>query len=115
MVVDIKQRYNIAYIVTLPTFVHYPPGLDMVNLPKRIKNKLINKFEATLGEDEVYNYAMKELLIHLTGDAYASTKTFPKIVRLQDQLHNRSCKDILPELAAFVYAGMNKYIEKGDI
>jgi sulfatase maturation enzyme AslB (radical SAM superfamily) len=115
MVADIKQRYNIAYIITLPTFVHYPSGLDMVNLPKRIKNKLINKFEATLGEDEVYNYAMKELLIHLSGDAYASTKTFPKIVRLQDQLHNRSCKDILPELAAFVYAGMNKYIEKGDI
>jgi hypothetical protein len=47
---------------------------------------------------------MKELLIHLSGDAYASTETFAKIVKLQDQLHNRSCKGILPELAAFVYA-----------
>jgi sulfatase maturation enzyme AslB (radical SAM superfamily) len=104
MVADIKQRYNVVSITTQPTFVHYPEGLDMVNLPKRVKNKLVKKFEATLGTDEVYNYAMKELLIHLRSDAYASTKLFAKIVKLQDQLHRRSCKDILPELAAFVYA-----------
>ena len=104
MVADIKQRYDIAFITTHPTFVHYPHGLDMVNLPEHIKNKLIKRYEKTLGTDEIYNYAMKEFLIHLSGDAYASTETFAKIVKLQDQLHNRSCKDILPELAAFVYA-----------
>jgi sulfatase maturation enzyme AslB (radical SAM superfamily) len=104
MVVDIKQRYNTASVITHPTFVHYPYGLDMVNLPDHIKKVLINKFEATLGDDAIYNDAMKELLIHLSGDAYASTETFAKIVKLQDQLHNRSCKGILPELAAFVYA-----------
>jgi hypothetical protein len=104
MVVDIKQRYNTASVITHPTFVHYPHGLDMVNLPDHIKKVLIKKFEATLGDDAIYNDAMKELLIHLSGDAYASTETFAKIVKLQDQLHNRSCKGILPELAAFVYA-----------
>lgn len=104
MVVDIKQRYNTASVITHPTFVHYPYGLDMVNLPDHIKKVLINKFEATLGDDAIYNDAMKELLIHLSGDAYASTETFAKIVKLQDQLHNRSCKGTLPELAAFVYA-----------
>ena len=104
MVVDIKQRYDIAFITTQPTFVHYPAGLDMVNLPNHIKKGLIDRYTKTLGTDEVYNEAMRELLIHLSGDAYASTETFAKIVKLQDQLHNRSCKGILPELAAFVYA-----------
>jgi hypothetical protein len=104
MVVDIKQRYDIAFITTQPTFVHYPAGLDMVNLPNHIKKGLINRYTETLGTDEVYNEAIRELLIHLSGDAYASTETFAKIVKLQDQLHNRSCKGILPELAAFVYA-----------
>ena len=104
MVVDIKQRYDIAFITTHPTFVHYPHGLDMVNLPNHIKKGLIDRYTKTLGTDEVYNEAMRELLIHLSGDAYASTETFAKIVKLQDQLHNRSCKGILPELAAFVYA-----------
>ena len=115
MVKDIKQRYKIPYITTQPTFVHYPAGLDMVNLPDHIKDRLIKRYEKTLGTDEIYNDAMGELLIHLRSDSYADTQMFAKIVKLQDQLHNRSCKDILPELAAFVYAGMNKYIEKGDI
>lgn len=104
MVADIKQRYDIASIMTHPTFVHYPEGLDMVNLPAHVKNKLIRKYEKTLGTDEIYDDAMRELLIHLRSDAYADTQMFAKIVKLQDQLHNRSCKDILPELAAFVYA-----------
>lgn len=104
LVADINQRYNIEFITTYPTFVHYPPGLDMVNLPKRVKNRLIKKYEKTLGANEVYDHAMKELLTHLSNDAYASTKRFATIVKLQDQLHRRSCKDILPELAAFVYA-----------
>ena len=104
MVADIKQRYNIASITTHPTFVHYPHGLDMVNLPDHIKTGLIDRYTKTLGTDEVYNEAMRELLIHLRSDAYADTQMFAKIVKLQDQLHNRSCKDILPELAAFVYA-----------
>lgn len=103
LVEDIKQRYDIKYITTHPTFVHYPHGLDMVNLPKRIKRRLIKKYEKTLGKDEVYDHAMNELLIHLRNNAYASTRTFATIVKLQDQLHKRNCRDILPELAAFVY------------
>jgi sulfatase maturation enzyme AslB (radical SAM superfamily) len=103
LVKDIKQRYDIGHISTHPTFVHYPHGLDMVNLPKHIKDRLINRYRSTLGTDEVYDYAMKELLIHLSNDAYASTQMFATIVKLQDQLHKRSCRDILPELAAFVY------------
>ena len=104
MVADINQRYDIAFITTQPTFVHYPPGLDMVNLPKHIKDKLITRYEKTIGTDEIYNYAINEVLNHLRSDAYASTELFAKIVKVQDRLHNRSCKDILPELAAFVYA-----------
>lgn len=105
MVTDIKQRYNISYVTTTPTFVHYPAGLDIVNLPKSVKNKLVKRYVKTIGEDEVYNDAMRELLVHLNGDAYVNADLFAKIVKLQDQLHNRSCKDLLPELAAFVYAG----------
>jgi sulfatase maturation enzyme AslB (radical SAM superfamily) len=104
MVEDIKHQFNVSWVSTHPTFVHYPEGLDMVNLPKHIKNKLIKRYVKTLGNNEIYNDAMRELLVHLNSDAYANTKLFAKIVKLQDQLHNRSCKNILPELAAFVYA-----------
>jgi|TARA_B110000503_G_C7128445_1_gene405724 organic radical activating enzyme len=106
LIKDIKQKFNIGWVTTHPTFVHYPAGLDMVNLPNDTKNKLINKFAKTVGNstDTTYNDALYELLIYLHGDASADTTLFAKIVKLQDQLHNRSCKGILPELAAFVYA-----------
>ena len=105
-----KIVYNIKHVYgidahTGPTFVHYPDGLDMANLPQYVKDGLIIKLNHSLilKSDPLYHAALIEVINHLKNPSYSDTSKFAKIVALQDQLHNKNCKQFLPELAAFVY------------
>jgi hypothetical protein len=74
------------------TFVHYPAGLDIANLPDNVKSFLTELH----GPD---NPIIKYMQTPQTADA----ELFKTIVRLQDQLYFKTGEKKLPRIADYVY------------
>jgi len=74
------------------TFVHYPAGLDIANLPLNVKSFLTELH----GSD---NPIIKYMQTPQTADA----ELFKKIVCLQDQLHFKTSEIELPRITEYVY------------
>ena len=101
---ELAQRLSkYAYIHVGPTFVHYPEGLDMVNLPSDVKQHIVDKLYSENIADKLYQSSVTEIIKHLTGDAYADTSKFAQIVKIQDRLHNKSALEYAPKLGEYVY------------
>jgi len=74
------------------TFVHYPAGLDIANLPDNVKSFLTDLH----GTD---NPIIKYMKTPQTADA----ELFKTIVRQQDQLYFKTCEKMLPRITDYVY------------
>ena len=74
------------------TFVHYPAGLDIANLPDNVKSFLTDLHGAD-------NPIIKYMKTPRTADA----ELFKTIVRWQDTLYSKVCEQSLPRIHEYVY------------
>lgn len=90
-----------------PTFVLYPKSLDMVNLEQDLKLNISNKLKKSLEEskDLVYNEAIDEIIKKLEAIPTDDTSGFVEVVKLQDKLYKRNCKESCPRIYEYVYNG----------
>ena len=95
---SIKQNLESMYDIEVKyrtTFVHWPEGLDVVNLAEKTKEKLL---ETTKDNDFT-----KEFKLRLKGKRTIPNETFKDIVMLQDQLYNRDASELAPRIFDYVY------------
>jgi len=91
---ELEQKYKIE-VKYRPTFVHWPEGLDVVNLAEDTKKDLLE----TTNDTEF----TKEFKLRLKGKRTIPTETFKDIVMLQDQLYNRDASTLAPRIFDYVY------------
>ena len=91
-VLESKYKVEVKY---RPTFVHWPEGLDVVNLAEPTKKRLYEKTADT--------EFTKEFKLRLKGKRTIPHETFKDIVMLQDQLYNRDASILAPEIFDYVY------------
>jgi len=91
---ELEQKYKIE-VKYRPTFVHWPEGLDVVNLAEDTKKDLLE----TTNDTEF----TKEFKLRLKGKRTIPTETFKDIVMLQDQLYNRDASRLAPRIFDYVY------------
>jgi hypothetical protein len=75
--------------------VHWPEGLDVVNLAEDTKKSILNNLNKTTFTEEFEK--------RLTGKRTISQETFKEIVMLQDQLYNRDASELAPRIFDYVY------------
>jgi organic radical activating enzyme len=98
----IQREYNI-HCTTKPTFVH-SANIDMVDLEVETKQFIIGNLEKTLPSgNNMYDYAIKEIITHLEGDKRNFNGDFKEIVKLQDQLYEKDAFAMAPRVAEYVY------------
>ena len=85
---DVEVKYR-------TTFVHWPEGLDVVNLAEETKEKLLKTTKD--------NDFTKEFKLRLKGKRTIPNETFKDIVMLQDQLYNRDASELAPRIFDYVY------------
>ena len=90
----LERKYQIE-VKYRPTFVHWPEGLDVVNLSEDTKETLYNKTANT--------EFTKEFKLRLKGKRTIPNETFRDIVMLQDQLYNRDASELAPKIFDYVY------------
>ena len=91
---SLEKKYQIE-VTYRPTFVHWPEGLDVVNLAEDTKKDLLKNTKDT--------QFTKEFKLRLKGKRTIPTETFKDIVKLQDQLYNRDASVLAPEIFDYVY------------
>tara|TARA_R100000278_G_scaffold121800_1_gene106506 strand:+ start:249 stop:563 length:315 start_codon:yes stop_codon:yes gene_type:complete len=90
----LERKYHIE-VKYRPTFVHWPEGLDVVNLSEDTKQTLYNKTANT--------EFTKEFKLRLKGKRTIPEETFKEIVKLQDQLYDRDASELAPKIFDYVY------------
>ena len=90
----LERKYQIE-VKYRPTFVHWPEGLDVVNLSEDTKQTLYKKTENT--------EFTKEFKLRLKGKRTIPEETFKEIVKLQDQLYDRDASELAPKIFDYVY------------
>ena len=90
---------------TKPTFVHYPKGLDMVNLSDDTKQIIIDRLTTSLTVNNNYFYqiSIKEIIKALGGKRSLPLETFKEIVKVQDELYKKDSKNTCPKIYNYVY------------
>jgi pyruvate-formate lyase-activating enzyme len=91
---DLERHYGIE-VKYRTTFVHWPEGLDVVNLAEDTKKSILNNLNKTTFTEEFEK--------RLTGKRTISQETFKEIVMLQDQLYNRDASELAPRIFDYVY------------
>jgi MoaA/NifB/PqqE/SkfB family radical SAM enzyme len=92
---DLERHYGVE-VKYRTTFVHWPEGLDIVNLAEDTKKKIL--------ENLTYNDFTREFEMRLThGKRTIPEETFKEIVKLQDQLYNRDASELAPRIFDYVY------------
>ena len=91
---SLEQRYRIE-VKYRATFVHWPEGLDVVNLAESTKKQLLKETADT--------EFTKEFKLRLQGERTIPNETFKDIVMLQDQLYNRDASVLAPKIFDYVY------------
>jgi organic radical activating enzyme len=84
------------------TFVHYPQGLDVCNLPDTVTQELVELAMAHNNTDSEYIRCRDSVIRAMQRPNTCDTDRFAQIVRLQDQLHSNTCEQF-PLLYNFVY------------
>lgn len=98
----IQREYNV-YCMTKPTFVH-TANIDMVDLEVETKQFIIKNLEKTLPSgNDMYDYALTEIITHLKGDKRNFNGDFKEIVKIQDKIYNRDAFIMAPRVAEYVY------------
>jgi sulfatase maturation enzyme AslB (radical SAM superfamily) len=98
----IQRVYNIECL-TKPTFVH-TANIDMVDLEVETKQFIIKNLEKTLPSgNNMYDYALTEIITHLKGDKRNFNGDFKEIVKIQDKIYNRDAFIMAPRVANYVY------------
>ena len=92
---DLERLYNID-VRYRTTFVHWPEGLDIVNLAEDTKKKILQNL--------TYNDFTREFEMRLThGKRTIPEETFKDIVKIQDQLYNKDASELAPKIFDYVY------------
>lgn len=92
---DLERLYEVE-VKYRTTFVHWPEGLDVVNLAEDTKKKILQNL--------TYNDFTREFEMRLThGKRTIPEETFKEIVKLQDQLYNRDASELAPRIFDYVY------------
>ena len=91
---DLERHYGIE-VKYRTTFVHWPEGLDVVNLAEDTKKSILNSLNKTT--------FTKEFEKRLTGKRTIAKETFKEIAMLQDQLYNRDASELAPRIFDYVY------------
>ena len=91
-VLESKYKIEVKY---RPTFVHWPEGLDVVNLAESTKKNMLK----TTRDTEF----TKEFKLRLQGKRTIPNETFKDIVMLQDELYNRDASVLAPKIFDYVY------------
>jgi len=91
---DLERHYGVE-VKYRTTFVHWPAGLDVVNLDEKTK---INIFENLKLDDFTSEFALR-----LKGKRTIEHETFKDIVRLQDELYNRDASELAPKIFDYCY------------
>jgi pyruvate-formate lyase-activating enzyme len=91
---DLERHYGVE-VKYRTTFVHWPAGLDVVNLDEKTK---INIFENLKLDDFTSEFALR-----LKGKRTIEHETFKDIVRLQDELYNRDASRLAPKIFDYCY------------
>ena len=92
---NIQKMYPNISVVARPTFVHWPKGLDIVNLAEDTKQTILDELDD--------NNFTKEVKVRLQGKRTIPEETFKDIVRLQDQVYNRDASVLAPKIFDYVY------------
>lgn len=91
---SLERKYGIE-VKYRPTFVHWPEGLDLVNLAEDTKEKIL---------EELYDCEFnREIAARLRGKRTIPEETFKDIVMLQDQLYDRDASELAPRIFDYVY------------
>lgn len=91
---ELKRLYGIN-VNRRTTFVHWPEGLDVVNLAEETKEKLYKETNDT--------EFLREFKLRLKGERTIPEETFKEIVMLQDQLYDRDASELAPRIFDYVY------------
>lgn len=91
---ELERLYGIK-IHRRTTFVHWPKGLDVVNLAEETKQKLYEEANDT--------EFLREYRLRLKGKRTIPEETFKEIVMLQDQAYNRDASELAPKIFDYVY------------
>jgi len=91
---DLERHYGVE-VKYRTTFVHWPAGLDVVNLDEKTK---INIFENLKLDDFTSEFALR-----LKGKRTIEHETFKDIVRLQDELYNRDASELAAKIFDYCY------------
>ena len=92
---DLERLYNIE-VRYRTTFVHWPEGLDIVNLAEETKKNILQNL--------TMNDFTREFEMRLThGKRTIPEETFKDIVRLQDQIYNKDASELAPRIFDYVY------------
>ena len=94
LVKELKSTYGVS-VRMRPTFVHWPEGLDVVNLAEDTKKKLLEETKDT--------EFCREFKLRLQGERTIPEETFKEIVMLQDSLYNRDASELAPKIFDYVY------------
>lgn len=99
---NIFNKYNIR-CVTRPTFVH-TPGIDMTDLDFETKKFIIHNLQKTIpSNNNMYDFAIEEIIIYLKGEKRNFNSDFKAIVKLQDELYKKDAFAMVPRIAEYVY------------
>lgn len=91
---ELERLYGIN-VNRRTTFVHWPEGLDVVNLAEETKEKLYKETNDT--------EFLREFKLRLKGERTIPEETFKEIVMLQDQLYDRDASELAPKIFDYVY------------
>lgn len=91
---ELERLYGIE-VRRRTTFVHWPEGLDVVNLAEETKQKLYEEANDT--------EFLREYKLRLKGKRTIPEETFKDIVMLQDQVYNRDASELAPRIFDYVY------------
>jgi hypothetical protein len=91
---DLERHYGVE-VKYRTTFVHWPEGLDIVNLAEDTKKEILQNLS--------YNDFTREFEMRLQGKRTIPEETFKEIVKLQDQLYNRDASELAPKIFDYVY------------
>ena len=94
----LKEMFESQYGITVrlkTTFVHWPEGLDVVNLAETTKKRLLKE-----ANDSEF---LREYKLRLQGERSIPVETFKEIAMLQDQLYDRDASELAPRIFDYVY------------
>lgn len=92
---EILHKYEDIYTTVKATFVHFPKGLDVVNLAEETKKKILDELEI----DEFTS----EIAQRMRGNRTLPEETFKDIVRLQDEVYKRDASVLAPKIFDYCY------------